>query len=229
MLTESLYAGIVKYASYRHYSIRGSFNNSDSTDIAHDVIVDKEFTDQNWMSLVDRYIYKRVAEFKKIKYIPNYDITPANREAEEKLFCKNCQEFYPRSIFGASHSFCGICYYKLNKERLLLNQKKHKAANREKYTSYSRLYYRRNKELCNRQSKKYKENNKEKIKEYSKKYYEENKEKIKEYRLSDRGRDCQKRYREENRDKIRKRSIEYRQKNKDKRVAYDKNQRKTKR
>jgi hypothetical protein len=213
MISESLYKKIIGYAAKRYLLLVGRYDTGNCMDVTHDVILDEKFDKDRWMALVDRYIYKQIDESKRIKYfyrIEDIIEVPPQKKIEEKLFCKNCQEFYPRYIFQYNNTLCGLCYRKINKERIKKNQKKHKEVHRVKYMLQSRAYHAENRDKCNQVAKEWKERNKDKVKEYTKRYAEENREKIKKYRSSDKYKEIQKKYRERNKEKLREKSRIYR-------------------
>ena len=197
MITEKLYSEMQKYVGYFINKKIGYSIKIDILDIVHNVITDENFDTINWLVLVQRHIYSRLAEL-KIKTIEFSDYCNNLVYIEEKWICQCCHEELYQSYFSSNSSYCKRCFYIVNKSKIKQIQKKYrenhkneecyklKVKNRkkrmlEKNPDYYKQYHAKNKEKINNRKKAYRQKNKEAVAEYNKNYKQQNKEAIAEY------------------------------------------------
>lgn len=171
----------------------------DYMDISHSVIADERFSIDSWMKLVDSLIYDEVSYIKRNNHLEDPDLAIKN-ESENIFLCNKCGEYLPERKFCLSTKICNSCYYIVNRERLLKNNKAYRIRNRDKllarrkelrnaniehYRELGRLAdkrrYQANKDKVLEKNRRYQLAHKSELREYSKMYYQKNKSKWKMY------------------------------------------------
>lgn len=182
MITEGLYYEMKKYIAYFIKDKVGYTKQINALEITHEIIVDEQFTIENWRLLVSKKVYQKVAELriKKVELSDYYE----KEKIEEKCACQKCFDFLPRQNFSCSYTYCDKCYRLINKHRINKNQKRYrqKHKNEKWYIERNKKYRLNRKEANSTYNKIYRIENIEKISERMKKWRHENKEKISEKR-----------------------------------------------
>ena len=109
-----------------------------------------------------------------------------NEKIETKI-CVKCREVKDINLFIKKSNTCKSCkkdyqssWYRINKDRILIDRKEYYKTNKEKISEYEKAYYLKNKEKIDLINKNWRENNTTRNKEVQKLWRENNKERKRE-------------------------------------------------
>jgi ribosomal protein L40E len=138
MVSSKLYKEIQSYVTATAFKMLRNAN-FEALEIVHNIILDDDFCEDDWIKLVPKYIYAIIKDNAEKKQYENH-VLRNEKSAEEITICRGCNNELPIRYFDLSKKLCRKCYYKKHKDKINAQCNEWKRRNKDKIEPYQKMY-----------------------------------------------------------------------------------------